>query len=488
MSLKKWQRIFVNRTLNMGDIKAIGFDVDNTLVQYRRENFEALAFRKTLEKLIAAGYPEDLLQLQFDPKSVIRGLLVDTERGNVLKVDGHKYVKIAFHGKHKLNREERHKIYNAETFKPSNLICIDTFFSLSEVQLFIEIVDYMDSNPGKINKSYKAVYKDLRHFIDLSHKDGSIKEHVVRNLDIFIKKDKYLPIALMRMIEGGKSLFLITNSDWSYTNIVMSYILNDMHKDYVNWKDYFEYIVVGAGKPGFFTGNSPFYEVITDDELIQKYGGSLLKVYGGPLKKGHIYHGGNASLFQNLTGYKGDEILYVGDHMYGDIINSKGLLNWRTMLIVGELDLELPILESLKDQYDAILKSMSEYENLDEEVQLLRTKIHAIEKHIQYATENHDNKKLQYLKLELDKFNPKLKDKEELLNKMFEDISIKIKNREQAIHPVWGETMKVALEKSRFAQQVEQWACLYTGCVSNLRFYSPFKKFVSMHDILPHDL
>ena len=175
MSLKKWQRIFVNRTLNMGDIKAIGFDVDNTLVQYRRENFEALAFRKTLEKLIEAGYPEDLLQLQFDPRSVIRGLLVDTERGNVLKVDGHKYVKIAFHGKRKLNREERYKIYNAETFKPSNLICIDTFFSLSEVQLFIEIVDYMDLNPGKINKSYKSVYKDLRQ-------TSVIKMEVLRNM------------------------------------------------------------------------------------------------------------------------------------------------------------------------------------------------------------------------------------------------------------------------------------------------------------------
>ena len=56
--LKKWQRIFVNRSLNMGNIRAIGFDMDHTLVVYNREAFETLAFRETLKKFIASGYPE----------------------------------------------------------------------------------------------------------------------------------------------------------------------------------------------------------------------------------------------------------------------------------------------------------------------------------------------------------------------------------------------------------------------------------------------
>ena len=43
-------KIFVNRTLDLSSIKAVGFDLDHTLVRYRRENFEALAFKKTLEK------------------------------------------------------------------------------------------------------------------------------------------------------------------------------------------------------------------------------------------------------------------------------------------------------------------------------------------------------------------------------------------------------------------------------------------------------
>lgn len=34
-------------------------------------------------------------------------------------------------------------------------------------------------------------------------------------------------------------------------------------------------------------------------------------------------------------------MLYVGDHIYGDVIKSKKDTGWRTMLVVPELELEL---------------------------------------------------------------------------------------------------------------------------------------------------
>lgn len=34
-------------------------------------------------------------------------------------------------------------------------------------------------------------------------------------------------------------------------------------------------------------------------------------------------------------------MLYVGDHIYGDIVKSKKDIGWRTMLVVPELELEL---------------------------------------------------------------------------------------------------------------------------------------------------
>jgi hypothetical protein len=34
-------------------------------------------------------------------------------------------------------------------------------------------------------------------------------------------------------------------------------------------------------------------------------------------------------------------VLYVGDHIYGDIVKSKKDIGWRTMLVVPELEVEL---------------------------------------------------------------------------------------------------------------------------------------------------
>ena len=44
-------------------------------------------------------------------------------------------------------------------------------------------------------------------------------------------------------------------------------------------------------------------------------------------------------------------MLYVGDHIYGDILRSKKTLGWRTMLVVPELETELEIQVTLPLQY-----------------------------------------------------------------------------------------------------------------------------------------
>jgi HAD superfamily 5'-nucleotidase-like hydrolase len=478
--LKKWQRIFVNRSLNMGNVRAIGFDMDHTLVSYNREAFEALAFRETLKKFIAAGYPEELGELSFDPNFLIRGLLVDMDRGNLLKVDGHKYVKHAFHGKKRLPKDLRHKLYNAESFKAANLLSVDTFFALSEVQLFTEVVDYMDRSPGKIKKTYREVYQDLRHFIDQSHADGSIKNVVLSDPGRFLRRDKHLAQTLAQYVEAGKALFLLTNSAWDYTNALMSFVFDEPSEDFPDWRHYFEYIIVGAGKPGFFVGSQPFYEVQTDS--------GLLKLTGGPLKPNGVYHGGNAHLLQKLTGAVGDEILFVGDHIYGDIIRSKHHVNWRTLLIVEELDFELPKLEKLKEPLEQIRLKLQAREAVDEELQILRSRVTMHVKQAERARGRGEAKKSHYLLKENEKLLLKAQEKGAELAALDDEIKKMIAAREAAVHPVWGDLMKVGLERSRFADQVADYACIYTSSVTNLRFYSPFKRYSSTHDLLPHDL
>jgi len=50
-----------------------------------------------------------------------------------------------------------------------------------------------------------------------------------------------------------------------------------------------------------------------------------------------VYQGGNANIFSEYLKVSGEEILYIGDHIYGDILRLKKDCNWRTGLVVEEL-------------------------------------------------------------------------------------------------------------------------------------------------------
>ena len=49
---------------------------------------------------------------RFDWRYMVRGLTIDKQRGNILKIDRHKYVKVAYHGFRELSRAERRAIYS----------------------------------------------------------------------------------------------------------------------------------------------------------------------------------------------------------------------------------------------------------------------------------------------------------------------------------------------------------------------------------------
>lgn len=55
------KQIFCNRSLNMKNIVAVGFDMDYTLAQYMPETFESLAYDGTIRKLVYnLGYPTEV--------------------------------------------------------------------------------------------------------------------------------------------------------------------------------------------------------------------------------------------------------------------------------------------------------------------------------------------------------------------------------------------------------------------------------------------
>uniref|UniRef100_A0A453LXB8 Cytosolic purine 5'-nucleotidase n=1 Tax=Aegilops tauschii subsp. strangulata TaxID=200361 RepID=A0A453LXB8_AEGTS len=263
-SISIGKQIFCNRSLNMRNITAVGFDMDYTLAQYKPETFEALAYHGTIEKLVKdLNYPEELLTWQFDWKYMVRGLVLDKKRGNILKMDRHKYVKVAYHGFREMSKEEKVAAYGStlirDSFDEPDYALIDTLFSLGEAYLFAQLVDFMDSNPAKVpsGTDYALMYRDVRSAVDLCHRDGTLKRMVAKEPSRYINEDLAIVPMLQMLRKSGRSTFLVTNSLWDYTDVVMNYLCGPHMSDVSSshnqkWLEYFDVVITGSSKPSFF--------------------------------------------------------------------------------------------------------------------------------------------------------------------------------------------------------------------------------------------
>lgn len=59
---------------------------------------------------------------------------------------------------------------------------------------------------------------------------------------------------------------------------------------------------------------------------------------------------GSSDIVCDLLDVKGKDILYVGDHIFGDILKSKKRQGWKTFLVVPELTKELQVWEEKKSK------------------------------------------------------------------------------------------------------------------------------------------
>jgi len=48
-------------------------------------------------------------------------------------------------------------------------------------------------------------------------------------------------------------------------------------------------------------------------------------------------------MLSEMMGSRGSDVLYVGDHIFGDILKSKKIRGWRTFLVVPEITRELHV-------------------------------------------------------------------------------------------------------------------------------------------------
>ncbi len=466
------RRVYVNRTLRLETIRHIGFDLDWTLADYKRLPIDQLTFELAVDRLIEAGYPEELRKAEFRPDFPRRGLLVDKKYGVVLRMNRHRYVGQAYLGRHRLGRPDTVRLYRQEPINPSSerFYHVDSLFELPETNVYSELVELAERHPSLGLPDYQKIFTDTRAVIDWLHADGPLKARILASPATYLRRDKELGLALLRLALNGRKIILITNSSWAYAEQICSFLFDGLLPGLDSWRQLFDLVVVDSRKPSFFRKLRPFARLDPDgtprDEVdTPDWGG--------------VYSGGSLDGLMRLLDCPGEQVLYVGDHIYGDIVSSKLESTWRTALIVSELEdelqksaemaYELGRLEELRHrladlghQMDRLHDVVTLYRRLEHDGPELSESVHeAIHGLFRDMKDHHRN-----LRLRVSRLSQRISDR---------------------YNPYWGSFFKQGSSKTLFASQLEAYACLFTSRVSNFGFYGTNHYFRVIEDSMMHE-
>ena len=452
--------IYVNRTLNMKYISAIGFDMDYTIVRYNTKNFEEMVYKEIVRKLVhEKKYPAVIENFKFEHNRSIRGLVVDRKNGNIIKLSRYGRVKTSYHGTHELDFKSSQKYYKGLSIDvgDSNYSVVDTNFSVAYTSLYSQIIDFKDNNPEFNFPSYDTIEADLMDAQDMSHRDGTLKNEVRKNIAHFIVQDPEIVATLERFKKYNKKLWVVTNSDYSYSKLLLDYTITPFLKNHKHWSELFEVVVTGSSKPAFFLENRAFLKVDPATGMMSNH--------IGPVTPG-IYQGGSAAQLQKSFNLLGDQILYLGDHIYGDILTLKKSIGWRTALVIEEIEEEVSGLAKGKNHANEINQLMAEKAIVEKKLDEL------------YAKEHEFGEKVE---------KSRIQELFDVVEKLDFKLSEKIKAFNASFNPYWGEVMRSGNEESYLAGQLERYACIYMSKISDFNQYSPRTYFRPEKRLMAHE-
>ncbi|MEM7435099.1 MAG: HAD-IG family 5'-nucleotidase [Myxococcota bacterium] len=466
------RRVYCNRSLRLDQIGIVGFDMDYTLAVYRQAEMDRLSIEVTISKLVERGYPQALLSMEYRTDFPVRGLLIDRKLGNVLKMDRYRYVKTAYHGFRRLTREERRRAYHTRRLRPGTerYHWVDTLYGLSEVAVYAAVIAHLERHGTSVD--YAKLFADVRECADISHQDGSILDVVQADLPKFVDRDPGLGTLFHKLRSAGKRLFVLTNSGPDYTEAMMSYLLDDALGEYPSWRNYFDYIMTASKKPSFFTQKTPFTDVATGQETERP-------------SRGRMYTGGNIADLRKTLGVPGDEVLYVGDHIYGDVLRAKKESAWRTAMIIQEMDDELRTLQEHAAGFERAAILDQNRTAVQDELREHQARLKKTERALQSEDNLPGRPALEAERVRrrrsIDRLRAQLRDLDAEATSLNNSL-------DEAFHPFWGSSFKAGTEVSSFGNQIEQYACLYTSRASNLAQYSPMHYFQSPRHRMPHEV
>ena len=358
---------------------------------------------------------------------------------------------------------------------------MDTLFQFVDASLFATLVEMKDNDENEFLdfKTYEEMYRDMRECVDLCHRDGVIKDEVANNPEKYIVLDDGMVPMLKQFRDDGVKVFLLTNSHWEYTSVAMNYLFHQADVDPElkkknEWVDLFDLVVVGSCKPAYLVDpNLNLFRVDPDDGSLRNTDGifeiAALGENGAQkfLEQGKVFQGGNwKHLTAMLETQAGEEILYVGDHLYSDVLRSKRTLGWRSVFIMPELPEEM---ETFHKQRPLQIKI--------NELRKLRDELSGLGDTLRLSGDPAEDAAVQ-LKLQ------KLEEDDEKVKTVLTSMA---KEYHAAFHPIWGMMFQAGYQDSRLAYFVTNYACLYTAKATNLGLTSTKRAFRTGGEMLPHD-
>ncbi len=187
-------------------------------------------------------------------------------------------------------------------------------------------------------------------------------------------------------------------------------------------------------------------------------------------------------------------MLYIGDHIYGDMLRAKKSSVWRTAMVLQELEDELLVAERYRKERERIDQLERQVARLDPEIdfqQLLLRQLQkqdlptsAVDLHIAPRAGSDGDKEAltkRKAKARLDELRAAIETAQAELERLERLV-------DHAFNPYWGAIFREGSENSRFGEQVENYACVYTSRVSNFLAYSPLRFFRAAADHMPHEV
>lgn len=337
------------------DYDCIGFDLDNTVSRYKVGAMIEMEYDLMAKFLVdKKGYSKELLVKPLDHNFILKGLIVDDENGNILRIASDGFILQASHGTTMLKSDEIECYYPDRHWEVSDMFSRDPlmtwngpysqkmrtlldYFDIATSLLFARAVDTIDMEKGLLSQKYQIwpdIQESLQDMFNREHfqteQGGYFKEMKTNPDKYYYKCSTQLQIWLKKLKSQGKLLFLITGSHVDFASHTATNTLGE------NWREYFDITICFAKKPGFFTLERDFLSL----DGIQE--GPPISV--DSLELGGIYtHGNWKNLEQFLIKHNqnsNSKFLYIGDNLVQDIFTPNIYSNFDTVSVCEELEAE----------------------------------------------------------------------------------------------------------------------------------------------------